>query len=254
MDSFIPWVGGKRLLRKEIIKRFPEKIDRYVEVFGGAAWVLFYKEKYPEQEIYNDVNGELVNLFRCVKYHHDALEKELQFALNAREIFDFCKQNRNCSNFTDIQRAAMFYYLLKTSYGAKLETYSTSFNRPQLLLRNIELIAKRLSKVVIENKDFHDILKRYDKEGTLFYCDPPYYNTEKMYQGINDSIFNEQQHIQLKEVLSHIKGKFVLSYNDTDFVRNLYHDYNIQEVQRCSNLSLHDGKKSAYKELIITNF
>ena len=254
MDSFITWVGGKKLLRKEIVKRFPEKIDRYVEVFGGAAWVLFYKEKYAKEEVYNDINGELVNLFRCVKYHYKELEKELQFMLDAREIFDYCKQNRNNPKLTNVQRATMFYYLIKTSFGAKLETYSTSFNRPQLVLKDIEKIAKRLSKVIIENRDFCDILARYDKAGTLFYCDPPYYNTEKMYQGINDTIFNEKQHIQLNDILKNIKGKFVLSYNDTDFVRNLYYDYNIQKVQRYSNLSFREGKKGVYKELIITNF
>ena len=93
MDSFITWIGGKKLLRKEIVKRFPQYISRYVEVFGGAAWVLFYKEKYAKQEIYNDINGELVNLFRCVKYHHNTIVEELQLILNARQIFNDFQQN-----------------------------------------------------------------------------------------------------------------------------------------------------------------
>ncbi len=66
MDSFLSWIGGKKLLRKEIVNRFPEKIDRYIEVFGGAAWVLFYKDKHANFEVYNDYNSELVNIFRCV--------------------------------------------------------------------------------------------------------------------------------------------------------------------------------------------
>lgn len=69
MNSFIGWIGGKKLLRSEIIKRFPENIGRYVEVCGGAAWVLFGKERHAELEVYNDANGDLVNLFRCIKYH-----------------------------------------------------------------------------------------------------------------------------------------------------------------------------------------
>lgn len=68
MESFIAWVGGKRLLRKEIVNRFPQDgVKKYVEVFGGAGWVLFYKDKHAEKEVYNDVNSELVNLFRNVK-------------------------------------------------------------------------------------------------------------------------------------------------------------------------------------------
>ena len=76
MDSFITWIGGKKLLRKEIVKRFPQYISRYVEVFGGAAWVLFYKEKYAEQEVYNDINSDLINLLQCIKkYPKEVLQE-----------------------------------------------------------------------------------------------------------------------------------------------------------------------------------
>lgn len=84
MNSFIGWISGKKLLRKEIAKRFPENFNRYIEIFGGAAWVLFSKEKLVNMEVYNDVNGDLVNLFRCVKYHCGELQKELSFMLNAK--------------------------------------------------------------------------------------------------------------------------------------------------------------------------
>lgn len=65
MNSFISWIGGKKLLKKKIIEQFPEKFDRYIEVFGGAGWVLFDKEKHAPMEVYNDINGDLVNLYRC---------------------------------------------------------------------------------------------------------------------------------------------------------------------------------------------
>ena len=89
MDSFISWIGGKKLLRNKILSLFPEKkeFNRYVEVFGGAGWVLFASERHAETEVYNDMDGRLVNLFRCVKYHPDALQKELEFTLNSREQF-----------------------------------------------------------------------------------------------------------------------------------------------------------------------
>ena len=67
MNSFICWVGGKKLLRKSIIDNFPEGTDRYIEVFGGAGWVLFGKEPH-KLEVFNDIDGELINLYRCVKY------------------------------------------------------------------------------------------------------------------------------------------------------------------------------------------
>lgn len=124
MNSFIGWIGGKKLLRKEIIKRFPENIGRYIEVFGGAGWVLFAKDRHAAIEVYNDANGDLINLFRCVKYHCGELQRELSFMLNSRELFyDFASQY-NVSGMTDIQRAARFFMLIKTSYGNDCRSYS----------------------------------------------------------------------------------------------------------------------------------
>lgn len=112
MNSFIGWIGGKKLLRAEIIARFPENMGRYIEVCGGAAWVLFHREKHAEIEIYNDANGELGNLFRCIKFHRPELQRELQFMLNSRELFEDFKAQYNTRGMTDIQRAARFFMLL----------------------------------------------------------------------------------------------------------------------------------------------
>lgn len=71
MKSFIPWIGGKSQLAKRIISEFPEKFDRYIEVFGGGGSVLFASDKHAPMEVYNDANGQLVNLFRCIKYHRE---------------------------------------------------------------------------------------------------------------------------------------------------------------------------------------
>ena len=92
MNSFIAWIGGKRLLRKEIINRFPkEGFSRYIEVFGGAGWVLFAKEAGKELEVFNDIDSNLINLYRCIKYHCSELQKELDYFLISREEFFFRK-------------------------------------------------------------------------------------------------------------------------------------------------------------------
>ena len=62
MNSFISWIGGKKLLKRKIMEQFPKNFDRYIEVFGGAGWVLFDKEKHADMEVYNDVNGEKVKM------------------------------------------------------------------------------------------------------------------------------------------------------------------------------------------------
>ena len=204
MESFIGWIGGKRALRRAILERFPDdEVGRYIEVFGGAAWVLFAKEKKANQlEVYNDINGNLVNLFRCVKYHCGELQRELEW----------------------MQIDNAVEYMTK--------------------------VQERLRGVNIENKDFADLIKVYDRPTALFYLDPPYVDTEKYY----DSPFCAQDHQRLREVLGHIKGRFILSYNDHPLVRELYADYRIEEVTRTSTLAGSGNNQTQYAELIIRNF
>lgn len=246
MKSFIPWIGGKSLLANKIISVFPEKIDRYIEVFGGGASVLFAKEKHASLEIYNDANGQLVNLFRCIKYHRGELQREISGYVNSREVFEDIKARINMRGFTDIQRAAMFYIQIKISYGADGRTYGC--NKKNISPDYLSEIEKRLKTgagVVIEHKDFENLIKVYDRPGALFYCDPPYHKTEKYY----DAEFKNSDHERLNASLKNLKGRFVLSYNDDEYIRELYRNFDITPVTRQNSLS-----KGDYKELIIKNY
>ncbi len=114
MDSLLRWVGGKRLLRKKIVELIPNR-KVYVEPFGGAAWVLFYKERLPKEiEVYNDINSNLTNLFLQIKYHSDAVINELRLMLKSRKMFQMMK---DWNGLTEIQKAARFYYLVLISFG-----------------------------------------------------------------------------------------------------------------------------------------
>lgn len=243
MKSFIPWIGGKSLLAKKIKAVFPESVGRYIEVFGGGASVLFSEDKHAPIEVYNDANGQLVNLFRCIKYHPEELQKEIRFYLNSREMFGNIRKRLECPGFTDIQRAAMFYVTVKTSFGADTDTFGCSIKRIDTSC--FEAVAKRLERVVIEHKDFEALIKQYDRPDALFYCDPPYHTTEKHYS----EKFTEADHYRLNTVLTALKGHFILSYNDDDFIRELYKDFNIEAVSRQNNMS-----SGAFKEVIIKNF
>ena len=155
MNSFIGWIGGKRLLRKEILGCFPEDIGRYIEVFGGAGWVLFAKEKQAGQlEVYNDRDGNLVNLYRCIKYHCSALQEELQWLLSSREQFYDYKAQMDMRGLTDIQKAARFFYLIKISFGSDYRTFATSSKSIENAMDYLGKVQRRLQGVVIENKDF----------------------------------------------------------------------------------------------------
>lgn len=248
MNSFIPWIGGKKLLRKEIVKRFPNNYSRYIEVFGGAGWVLFYKEKTKQLEVFNDIDNNLINLYRCIKYHALELQRELDWLLISRETFNTYKKLIKLNVCTDIQRASMYFYLIRVSFGADRRSFGTSkkniYSAKELLID----VQKRLSTVVIENKSYEDIIKVYDRDNALFYLDPPYYNAEKCY----DADFTVDDHLNLRNLLTNIKGKFILSYNDTQYIRNLYKDFIIEEISRTNNLS--NKENNIYKELIIRNY
>ncbi|MDE6035896.1 MAG: DNA adenine methylase [Ruminococcus sp.] len=243
MKSFIPWIGGKNLLAKKIIPMFPDSFQRYIEVFGGGAAVLFHRERHAKTEIYNDLDNGLVNLFRCAKFHRTELQREISGYFNSRQFFGELKAKMELPGLTDIQRAAIFFVVARLSFGANMRTFG---GQPRTLSADcLELVEKRLENVVIENLDFGELIKKYDTNDSLFYCDPPYISTERYY----DKRFAPEDHLRLKAILSQIQGRFILSYNDSENIRELYRDFKIVPVRRQNNLS--DG---FYKELIIKNF
>lgn len=251
MNSFITWIGGKKLLRKRILEQFPEEgtYNRYIEVFGGAAWILFSKDKHTDFEVYNDVNGNLVNLFRCVKYHPEAMQEELDWILISREQFFDAREQLNDRGMTDIQRAARFFIIIQESFGADCRSFGVRSKDINKKVSGLIEISERLSKVVIENQDFEKIIKTYDRTGAFFYLDPPYYDAEKYYS----DRFNPNDHLRLRDSLGRIKGKCIVSYNNCLEIRDLYKEYRIIEVDRQDNLAVKKESRR-YKELIIKNF
>ena len=250
MNSFSGYVGGKKALRNKIIDKFTCEFDRYIEVFGGAGWVLLHKDRHAPFEVYNDINSELVNLFRCVKAHPGEPLRELDWSIISRQLFN--DRLGAIENLTDIQRAYRFLYLLKYSFCGKMTTFGAN-NRPMPSPEYFRELHTRLEKVIIENKPFESVIKQYDRASALFYLDPPYYGAEKYYN-VNEVNFTADDHVKLRDILTGINGRFVLSYNDSEYIRGLYKDFNICEATRGSNFQVHRGTRPLYYELIISNY
>lgn len=251
------WIGGKKALREEVVQRFPLQFDRYVEVFGGAGWVLFHKEPRRDFEVYNDLNSLLVNLYRCVQEKPEELIAALKYALNSREEFDRIRTalSRD-SPASDIQRAAWFYQIIRYSYASGLTSFAA---RPHDMWKNFPLIqqaSRRLKDVVIEHQDFETLVRHYDCPTALFYLDPPYHATESYYQNIGEGGFTEDDHVRLRNLLLDIEGFFLLSYNDDDFVRDLYTwpGIKIQETTRLNNIKQRYDNGALFPELFIANY
>lgn len=253
----INWVGGKRLLRKKIAPLIPSDIKSYLEPFGGGGWVLFYHDKWADLEVYNDLDGRLVNLFRIVKYHPNALKEELQYLLGSREMF---MQFLGMDGVTDVQRAVRFLFLITRSFGGRGEHFGCTkvscggASKSQIkVLFKIDAIHKRLDKVLIENRDFESLIKHYDHEDAFFYCDPPY-SCGAGYEVTSTKGFD---HERLRTALGQIKGRFLLSYDDSPKIRELYKGYEMIAVERLNGINNKQGsdrKNKMFKELLIANY
>ncbi len=254
--SPLAWLGGKSKLADRIIERMPEH-QAYVEVFAGAAWVLFRK---PESrvEIINDINRDLITLYRCVKFHLAELVAQFKWLLVARDEFDRFMATP-ADTLTDIQRAARFYYLSKAAFGARVRSPTfgiAATGAPRLNLLRIEEDLSdahlRLARVYIENRPYADIIDRFDKPGTLFYVDPPYFGCEGDY-GLG--IFSRQDFERLASQLATVKGKFILSLNDKPEVREIFKGFDIEAVQTRYSIAAKGAAKGAVAgEVLITNF
>ena len=251
------WIGGKKALRELIAGLFPVYYERYIEVFGGGGWVLFHKPPGNDFEVYNDFNGLLANLYRCVRNTPADLIGALRFVLNSREDFEITRGAlAKDSQLSDIEKASYFYQVIRYSYASGLTSYAS---QPHDMWANFPLIEqahRRLSKVVIENKDFEKLIRQYDRPVSFFYADPPYYETEGYYKNVGEDGFTEKDHVRLRDALMGIEGKFLLSYNDHPFVRELYDapGVHIMEVSRIHNIRQRYDGGCVFNELLIANY
>lgn len=217
----VPWPGGKRRLLKYLLSDIPGH-HTYVEVFAGGGALLLAKEP-SAAEVLNDINGELVRLYRCVQHHLDELIRQFRWSLTSREMFRWA-QMQHPETLTDIQRAARFYYLQKLAFGAR--THGQSFGvdprtPPRLnLLRMEEDLSQahlRLARVTIEQLTWQDCIARYDRPETLFFLDPPYWQT-----GGYGVPFGREQYDQMAETMAALKGKSILTINDHPAMRKTF--------------------------------
>jgi len=253
MSSFFAWQGGKSKVAKRLCQLLPVH-QCYVELFAGAANLLFVKPK-SKVEVLNDINSELINLFRIVRWHPREFINELMLVTQSRvEFADFRKQ----PGLTDIQKAARSWFIMKTAFGGKGGTTHPAFGygtTGKAHYRRTAFIAvrrchKRLDGVYIENLDFADCVRRYDRPHTVFYCDPPYLEADDyIYR------FGPEKHRQLADVLKKIKGKFLLSINNHPEIRRLYKNFSMLKVKVKYSIARDKSPKARDRtELLIANY
>jgi len=281
----VSWMGNKTSILHILYALFPLGYERYIEPFGGSCAVLLGKPKADKFEVYNDYNSNLVNLFRCMRDRpFEFIEELKKFALNSRDEFAVWKKESSQEILNNpylikelasievllpsikaeevkelyrasvedysLRRAVMFLKLIRYSYSSGCKSFACQPFKISSLYDLIIELSKRLENAVIENQDFEVLIKHYDRTDSFFYCDPPYFTSEYVY----DCGFAWDDHLRLFNALSKAKGQWLISYNDCPEIRELYKDYNQFGFTRIHSMVQRFDAGKEFPELLIGNY
>lgn len=260
MKSPIKWKGGKSGSVKTILPIIPEH-KCYVEPFFGGGWIYFAKEK-SKVEVVNDINGELVNFFEILRTQEKEFEQRFNYVVKSKELFlEYRKTIGQETSLSPLERAFRFYYVNQNAFSGLIRYNqsggcNSSFagspdKEAQSSFWDINKIRnayERLKETIIEHDDYKAIIKRYDRDYTLFFLDPPYEGLDKRtYNGENYFNYDE-----LLEQLRNIKGKFILTLNGG--LEDKFKEFNIIPNSVHYTMGCTTESIKAYKEIIVMNF
>ena len=276
MKPIIKWVGGKTQMLNELKQIItPELLEghTYYEVFaGGAALAL---DLVHSNTVLNDLNSELIHMYKVIRDTPEELIAELKCFQNSHNT-EFYYHVRNLdrtdilSRMTDVVKAARTIYLNKTCFNGLYRVNSkgqfnspigrtSSGKTPDIVQEDlIRELSKFLKTVTLCNEDFETIAKQATK-GSILFFDPPYDTDEDIktdgFVGYQKEGWTREDTKRLKATCDELVNrgcKVVITNNDTEFVRDLFKDYIIKEVEVKRSIN-RDGNKRKGKEVIITN-
>ena len=248
------YIGGKRGLSGRLlalIKTMPH--DCYAEPFVGMGGVFLRRRLIPKAEVINDISGDVATFFRVLQRHYVPFTEMLRWQISGRREFERLMAT-DPATLTDLERAARFLYLQRLAFGGKVagrnfgvDPWSGAAFNASKIMPLLEDLHERLAGAIIENLPYADFIRRYDRPGTLFYLDPPYWGSEGDY---GKDVFRRSDFAALAALLAQLKGRFILSINDTPEVRETFRAFAIEEVTVTYTISSSENQTA--KELIIT--
>jgi DNA adenine methylase len=274
---FLKWAGGKRQLLPEIVKYVPKRISKhtYYEPFIGGGALLFQLQ--PPKAVINDSNKELINCYKVIKDSLDELMEELSkdkysnSETSYYEMRDLDRSTKKYASLSEVEKAARIIYLNKTCYNGLFRVNSQGqFNVPfgryknPNFLDDAVLIAvnKYLNSndITLLNQDFAEAVKDANT-GDFVYLDPPYdpVSQTASFTGYDVNGFNRDEQERLKEEFDalHKKGcKVMLSNSCTDFIMDLYKDYQdtIIKVRATRSINSNALKRGRVDEVLVLNY
>jgi len=249
-----PYLGGKRNMAKQLIAMIdatPHTL--YAEPFVGMGGIFLRRKLRPPAEVINDFGREVFNFYRVLQEHYVFFLQLMQFKITSRAEFERLAKV-DPTTLTDLQRAARFLYLQRVAFGGKSvgQSYGVSVGRSgrfdvTKLQPMLEDLHERLAGVDIECLSFEAFIRRYDRPGTLFFIDPPYWGGEDDY---GKGLFSRSDYEVLRGLLAGLQGRFILTINDVPETRAMFGEFRILERQHTYRIS---GAATEAKELIITS-
>lgn len=246
--------GAKWLLAPWIISYFPPH-RIYTEAYGGGAGVLLRKPR-SYSEVYNDLDGEIVNVFHAMRDKGAALKRYLLLTPFSREEF-FLAYGRSKD---PVKRAANTIIKSFMGFGSDSINHKSGFranaNRSGTTpahdwanyVHAVDFFVDRLRGVIIENKDAMEVMKQHDAQDTLHYVDPPYLHETRQSDKRYRHELDNKEHIRLAEFLKSLKGKVMLSGYPSEWYRRLYKGWQVAERK-----ALADGARKRV-EVLWMNF
>lgn len=248
MKAILKYPGGKWRISDWIISHFPEH-KVYCEPYFGSGAIFFNKQPSYIETI-NDINGDIVNLFKVCREYPEQLVAAIEFTPFARDEFIDCYDTAVTDPIERARRTLVRYHQsFGTSNSSKnswrnVQTYggprcATMWN---CLPGRILEVCERLKDAQIENIDAIQLIQRYNDENTLIYCDPPYLQSLRKRKMYADEM-SEEQHIELLEVLKSSKSKIVLSGYDSDLYNSTLADWNTDTKETTAQMGKHRTEK-----------
>lgn len=252
-----PYIGGKRNLARRLIERI-EAVPHatYAEPFVGLGGVFLRRRFRPQAEVINDLNRDVATLFRVVQRHYVPFVDMMRHQITSRAEFERLAVT-DPATLTDLERAARFLYLQRTSFGGKVDgrSFGISPDRPARfdvtrVQPMLEDLHARLAGVTVECLPYDAFIARYDRPVTLFYIDPPYWGSEGDY---GRGMFDRADFERLAAQLATLKGRFLLSLNDVPEVREIFSGFTIEAVETTYTIAKQASGRGRATEVIISN-
>lgn len=253
-----PWLGGKRNLASRITAILDRTDHRtYAEPFVGMGGIFLRRRMRPKSEVINDLGRDIATLFRILQRHYPQFLDCLRFQLTTRTEFERLVAT-DPATLTDLERAARFLYLQRTAFGGKVSgrNFGVSPDRPArfnltTLEPMLEEVHERLGGVVIECLPYADFIDRYDRTGTLFYLDPPYWGSENDY---GKAMFSPGDFDRLAAQLRGLKGKALMSINDVPEIRARFDGLHMTGVETSYTIGRQASRRGKARELLVSTF